>query len=251
MAFYGMTETKKGMLARFPEVEVVKSKLAMRNTVDFTDSSGVRHIVLHSTEIVTFAHGGKIILNSGGWRTPTTAGRINHFLPKGMRVGSHKGSWVVSYTEYEDTGIENEWGGMEARVKFSWTVPFWEGMVIEGRKAPKLPQDAVDEAQRVKRLTKLIKKYTDAMRAMKQLPRPEAGDCLICQMHSKDMANLERYPSMDCLESHLEETYVHGSLIYNALRWANYRNDQMPFVFGGDIAIRAVRRFFRAQLNIA
>ncbi len=51
---------------------------------------GVR---LHNTYIVRYTHDGKIILNSGGWRTVTTKARINKFIPSNCYVSQEKFYW--------------------------------------------------------------------------------------------------------------------------------------------------------------
>lgn len=37
-------------------------------------------VILHETAIVTFKRDGSVVLNSGGWNTPTTRGRMSKFI---------------------------------------------------------------------------------------------------------------------------------------------------------------------------
>lgn len=47
------------------------------------DSIAVRY---HATDIVTYHSDGRITLNTGGWDTMTTIGRMHAMTPVGMRV---------------------------------------------------------------------------------------------------------------------------------------------------------------------
>lgn len=55
---------------------------------------------LHRTNIVTFYADGRIMLNTGGWTTPTTKDRINQFISG--NVWSRKGEWFIY--QYNDKG---------------------------------------------------------------------------------------------------------------------------------------------------
>lgn len=52
------------------------------------DIIGVR---LHATVIVTYHRDGRIILNTGGWNTPTTRDRLNQLTPLGVSVSGSRG----------------------------------------------------------------------------------------------------------------------------------------------------------------
>lgn len=70
---------------------------------------------LHRTNVVTFYADGRVMLNSGGWRTPTTKDRINQFISG--NVWSHKSEWFVY--EYNDKGER-------------FAVKFYDGLVLGG-----------------------------------------------------------------------------------------------------------------------
>jgi hypothetical protein len=53
---------------------------------------------LHATDVITWTPDGKIILNSGGYRTHTTKDRMNGFLPAGIRVYQKNFNWYINYT---------------------------------------------------------------------------------------------------------------------------------------------------------
>jgi len=60
-------------------------------------SSGVMRVTYHNTEIVIF-DSNKIILNSGGWLTPTTKTRMNQASNQfdlGYTVKQREGNWYV------------------------------------------------------------------------------------------------------------------------------------------------------------
>lgn len=71
-----MKETKTEIMRG---IEGEKARIIANNTVEFY--RGVeRAIRLHHTDIVVFRPNGDIVLNSNGWRTPTTKDRMNKFI---------------------------------------------------------------------------------------------------------------------------------------------------------------------------
>lgn len=50
-------------------------------------------IRLHSTDVLTFFPDGKIVVNSGGWKTVTTKGRINAYLPRPFGINQKDFAW--------------------------------------------------------------------------------------------------------------------------------------------------------------
>lgn len=52
-------------------------------------------LILHQTAVVVYRPDGKIVLNSGGWKTVTTKERINNFTPRGICVSQHKMVWYL------------------------------------------------------------------------------------------------------------------------------------------------------------
>lgn len=57
------------------------ARLAMRNTLDYTDDAGVRRIRLHDTDVLTIFPRGGFVVDTGGWNTMVTRDRLNGFLP--------------------------------------------------------------------------------------------------------------------------------------------------------------------------
>ena len=87
-----MKRTKQSIMSAITK-EVKSSKFIDNNTLDILYLDNSRAIRLHDTDVVTFED-NKVILNSGGWRTPTTKDRINKFSP--IRVNQEKGKWYVN-----------------------------------------------------------------------------------------------------------------------------------------------------------
>ena len=54
---------------------------------------------LHATNVVTYHRDGRIILNTGGWRTSTTKTRLNDYSP--ARISQRKGEWFAHFNGEE------------------------------------------------------------------------------------------------------------------------------------------------------
>ena len=70
---------------------------------------GITRVTYHSTDVVTVYPNGKIVLDSGGWRTNTTKLRMNQAsqeLGLGFNVWQRLGNWYVdidgTVQEFED-----------------------------------------------------------------------------------------------------------------------------------------------------
>ncbi len=70
---------------------------------------------LHSTDIITYKANGVLILNSGGWQTPTTLRRMRQFLPAGVSITPKKGEWLVEHDMTHGPVPESFHDGMEVR----------------------------------------------------------------------------------------------------------------------------------------
>lgn len=51
-------------------------------------------LVYHFTYVVTYYRDGRVLLDSGGWRTATTKARMNEYSP--VSVHSKRGKWIVT-----------------------------------------------------------------------------------------------------------------------------------------------------------
>jgi hypothetical protein len=61
-----------------------RSRKIANNTYLERRQDGVIAVRLHNTDVVTLYSDGRVVLNSGGWRTSTTAQRINSYSPVGV-----------------------------------------------------------------------------------------------------------------------------------------------------------------------
>jgi len=65
---------------------------ATRMKMQVVDGIPVVDVVYHKTVVVRMTP-TKIVINNGGYYTPTTAKRINQYLPAGCSVRRRGGSW--------------------------------------------------------------------------------------------------------------------------------------------------------------
>ena len=71
------------------------TRVVCNGTIPFKDGDrDILAIRLHSTDVVTYYPNGKIMIDSGGWRTVTTKDRINQFSP--FHIWSDKQVWYAS-----------------------------------------------------------------------------------------------------------------------------------------------------------
>lgn len=156
---------------------------------------------LHETNILTFSKNGKVTLNSGGWKTPTTKERMNSYLPIG-RIEQSKGQWFLQNdgTEYffEDGLVVNsKTGKINAR-------PYQPGNK-KAKAGMKLRKDTLS----------FVKAYVQAL-FNGEVEKPGPGDCFYCQM--VDIETGKPMPGNDHILGHIEESYFVPSLLANAAR---------------------------------
>jgi len=65
------------------------------NTYAVRNADGTLGIRLHNTQVVVFHEDGRVILDSGRWRTSTTKARINEFVPGPWRVFQKDFEWFL------------------------------------------------------------------------------------------------------------------------------------------------------------
>lgn len=211
---------------------IVEKKKIANNTVWYKMANGEERIRLYGTDIATL-FGQKIVLNSGGWRTRTTRDRLDEALRRFCVPG-------CAPRGYQNKGIT--YVGSEV---------FYDGMVVKrDGTIQKNKRRAAAEIARTFRLKKLIDRYCKKLASLEQFPAPNAGDCLIC-----------RFGSDTCLESHLKEQYIHGSLIMRVLQDMNCGSAWYEGLFEkmeprkGDwrrtSVVRFVRRYFKKHLGLA
>lgn len=211
-----MNTTVKESFANVQGV-VGRPKKIGNNTFQYQREDGARVFRLHKTDIAVHnPKDGSWTLNSNGWRTVTTKARFNDLTP--YRVSSNKGIWYVSDGERE--------------------VPYYDGITLPH--AFKDADKASEQAKREIELKAKIKKFlAKTIVEGQELPQPHNGDCWMCLMFDQEQPVGERGFSgwaadkvvdrsqnrdTDHLLSHIEEHYMHGSLIVNAFRAAGYKD---------------------------
>lgn len=155
-------------------------------------------IRLHATDILQFWPDGKVVLNSGGWKTVTTKARLNEY--SGLNISQNKGIWSVSKP--------GDWKN---------SVLFKDDMSFDGQKF----SDYNKSEKKENELRKKIRDYSKLVVSSLPLAQPSGGDCWYCHLRE----NKTNKPLGDCTHntehflSHFKEKYVVPSLVFNALEY--------------------------------
>lgn len=225
-------------------------KQIARNTWQHTTPEGVVVTRLHLTDIAKQYPNGKVEFNSGGYRSLVTKERMDGI--GGYRIFQNKGVWYVSTGEWDNPN----------RV----AVPFYDGIVLpDALSAP----DAKDKEKEELALFKRINKFCAIIRKMETLPMPNGGDCWICAMQGEEPAEPNRNSAMGYARdvgqtgpvsdtehflTHLDEGYVHGTLLLNAMRWAGVTDAGISYLLQGrgphDLVAGRVRRYLKRKLGV-
>ena len=220
-----MKRTKSELLSNTKDVK--NSKFIDNNTLSIEYQDGTKAIRLHNTDIVIIKD-NSYILNSGNYRTPTTKDRINKYSP--ARISQNNGQWFIKgYLFYDGIEINQS------------------GEVI----SKKLESDN----NKVNEMKKKISDYCNLI-TKDNLPLPSSGDCWDCAFTSKDGKTIGELSNSSHLLSHLEEKYLHGSILVNAMRETGYNDQQIGFHYSAKLFTtfrRAVRKYLQKRLiaNIA
>jgi hypothetical protein len=201
-------------------------------------------VKLHATEIITFKSDGRVIFNTGGWKTITTKARINE-IASGFSISQADGVWTIyadrSCSAYFADGI-------------TW-VP-GKGWENEGP-APK------DVKSLVKRIKTFTEKFMVAFDAG-EVPAPSGGDCWFCYL--KDAKTGEPIREAHHIESHIEDSYFVPSLLANAIKrfpvskaalwyvsdkWAGTTNGDFARGIGYEQLKKSLYRYMKEQMGVA
>ena len=153
-------------------------------------------VKLHNTDVVTYKPNGDCVLNSGGWRTPTTKERINLYAPIRW-LSQVDGVWWVT-----------TWDGG----KFAYD----DGMVIKADGSVKGSMSEIDidnnqkEAEKIRRQ---IRKFVNSITPEQVVQAWENtdGDCWLC-----------KFGTGGCEADHLDEGYFHATLVHRAVMDCNF-----------------------------
>jgi len=212
-------------------------------------------VKLHSTDVVTFQPDGRVVLTSGGWRTPTTKDRLNKYSP--VNIWSQKGQWLVAPF------------GQHINQDPSKIFYFQDGTVIhpDGKITGAMSEA---EAKRERKLRERVKKYAaNYLAALKagKVGKPSGGDCWYCVMKEvktgTPLGELSGRGKGGHIEAHIKEKYYVPSLAWNALEamgasqmarfnLACYQGltDEKPFMDLDEQLERTIRRYCLRELGL-
>lgn len=229
MGFYGTSaRTKTDLLGSTDTNELARSKIIARSTLELNFKDGTRIIRYHDTDIITFTPEGNTILNSGGFRTSTTKSRMNEYAK--IYIWADKGNWY-----FLTNGEEHL---------------FYDGITVDSQ-GNLLSESKELDKERINNMKKKIAAYVKLIDSLEAIPMPDNGDCWFCLMREVKTGK----PLGDCtkdtehLISHMEEEYLHGSIIFNAIVEAGYRSPQLIMhACMKDAIKRALRKYLMKRL---
>ena len=195
-------------------------------------------VKLHSTDVVTFLPDGSTILDSGGWKTPTTKQRMNEYGP--VRIGQERSDWIVYGPGWTRAGL------------------YRDGMRI-GPRGGLYGLSSEVESKKRKKLRNKIATYSHECAAALPLEMPGGGDCWDCSMFP--------HPGTGHLEMHMREKYIVPTLVWKALEYVGYDSSRqiihgVAFKHDGyvesdnllsiarDAVRRAVAKYLRHQFGL-
>lgn len=212
------------------------ARIIQRNTFErFED--GARVIRLHATDIVridpaTRKRHARVTLNSGGYRTMTTRGRMNDYLGSNYVVTSGDGFW---YVRDRNTGE---------------SVPYFDGIVLpDAFLNTAVNKRAWREHEREKVLKDSIKRAVARMPKTGHVPYDEP-------IQEPEHANKYFGYSTSGARGVANNRLLHvvrsgripGSVVRDAITWSG-RNPQY-FAYYGSLTSQMVRRYLGAKLGL-
>jgi len=201
-----------------------KTKLIRRDS----ETIAVRH---HDTDIIVYYQDGTIILDNGGFYSPTTKERMNLFTPSNIRIYQEKSIWFVS-----DPNIDKD-------------ITFTRPTIIEpdGTIEPTHTVDLKHEQKRLKQINKYAQLCCDSI----PLSLPGPGDCLYCHLTNDNKTLGDAIGNPTHLESHMEEGYVVPSLVWRALVENGYDPERNSIIFSMVFDKESFREGLRSIAEIA
>lgn len=161
----------------------------------------------HDTKIVEYHPDGKILLNSGGFRTLHTRYKINEFLPKTWRVWQDKGLWRVTYQKANEIG-----SGKAKSYLFADGMILYPSGYVAGAKRY-TPDNCKPELRLRAQIRKYAADYTQALLSGK-IGLPSTGDCFGCSMFEANAAPLQ---NLDHWRTHMLEGVYTPQLALKAI----------------------------------
>jgi hypothetical protein len=218
-------------------LEVLTSRMIARNTVEYRLTDGALRVRLHSTDILMRDPEGNITLDTGGWNTMTTRGRINDALER------HKPGFKV-YTSN---------GRLRLASPSRTTCVFLQRCEIS--RAGAVKADVSTDT-----LRDLKKDIDGFMRKLRTygVPKDGSGDPWVFAdkaTHKYDAGQVQEW----LRDPDTDEPYVFQTFIVNALRYAGCNDGTIGYwltqswergIDSTEIC-RRVRRYIRACLGLA
>lgn len=171
------------------------------------DTIAVRY---QATDVVTYHRDGRIVLDSGGWRTATTKERMCAYSP--AIVGQSNGVWYIG----------RPWADEHCELYFDGATFDERGHLLNPRPAGE--RERLEAAKR--KVDRMVAKYVRGWKAhlyeVREVERPSTGDCWYCLMRTEDGETLGDKAHSDHLLSHMEERYYVPSLLVNAIEERRY-----------------------------
>lgn len=171
-------------------------------------------LFLHGNKIAEWRDDGLHITNAG-WPTITTKERLNGL--KGVNIAQKAGIWYLN---------GEKWSGNWAHVAtFTGDIDF--------------AKEKKDRA-----MLKRIKAYSNLYKA--PYPMPTGGDCWCC-------LGIVRDGDTQHLLDHIEEGYIHGTMIVNAMKEAGYSKQSIAIALYSNTDFWAVQpaiyKFLKKRLT--
>lgn len=219
-----MGRSKKDLLKNISGYK--KAKFIDNDTLEVIYNNGSRVIQFHDTNILTFTIDDKIIVNTDGWLTVTTKDRINRF--SNLYVYQKNNQWFINNYFYYD------------------------GIVFDS-KGNLISKEKKDNSKKIQKMKKKISKYCNLI-TKDNLPFPSSGDCWYCLLRNEDNKTMGNFSNNNFhLTEHLKESYLHGSILINAMQEYGYRNDQIALCYHMkliDYFKRGVRKYLYKRLLV-
>lgn len=188
-----------------------QTRKVAHNTYLQVRGDGVIALKYHATDVVKYYADGRVVLDTGGWRTSTTKLRFNETYSRlPLRVYSDKGVWYAA--------LNRDW---------DHAVPFADGLTLQlnGDGQYHVDTNTVgDDPKATQKLRRRVKAYAAAFIAEMRagnVKAPGAGDCWFCQTRevgtNKTLGEISKDRSAEShLMAHIEEKYYVPSLLWRA-----------------------------------
>lgn len=215
--------TKKDIVEHI-EKPYKEAKVVMANTLKVWYEDGSVAYRYHDTDVVTYKD-NTVTLNSGEFKTKTTSRRIEEFT----------NFWIV-----KDNWV---WYVVTSGEKYT----FYDGMTLNINTGKIIGEEKTEDTKKVNEVNKKINDFVRLI-TEENMPQPDPGDCWMCALKDSEGKTWGDHTDNTHLWEHIEQGYMHGSLIVNALEEAGHRPETCYYLKIIDTMRRAVRRYLKRRL---